>query len=90
MKTVTQPSISVAFAGILTDWLAREGLSAPGLTRPIEAAGPRGRLSMDAWKDLLDQAQGLRQDEPVGLNIGSGIRARKFCLPRSSPADGTS
>lgn len=70
------PSISVEFSQLLTEWLERENLSAPALHRPVKQAGPRSRIDLSTWKFLLEQAQGLRPGDAVGLQLGSGVGAR--------------
>lgn len=67
--------VTGAWTQLLTDWLDREGLPAPAIRARLAAYAPDDVVTLQAWRDLLDQATALRPDLLApGLAIGSGVQ----------------
>jgi AraC-like DNA-binding protein len=76
MPGASNATISAAFTHLIDDWLDRQRLAASEYRELLEWQRQRPRISLRAWRKLLDEAQMLRPGEPAGLQIGSGIRTR--------------
>ena len=69
--------VTGAWTGLLTDWLDREGLSAPRLRAQLARFAPDDVVPIAAWREALAQAAALRPNVPaLGLQIGAGVQPR--------------
>ena len=64
--------VTGAWTGLLTDWLDREGLTAPRLRAQLARFAPDDVVPLPAWREALAQAAALRPGVPaLGLQIGT-------------------
>jgi len=69
--------VNGAWLRLLTDWLDREGLAAPGLRARVAAHAPDDPVPLPVWNALLHEAATLRPGQPgLGLDIGDGVQPR--------------
>ena len=69
--------VTGAWTGLLTDWLDREGLTAPRLRAQLARFAPDDVVPLPAWREALAQAAALRPGVPaLGLQIGAGVQPR--------------
>lgn len=69
--------VNGAWLRLLTEWLDREGLAAPGLRARVAAHAPDDPVPLPVWNALLHEAATLRPGQPgLGLDIGDGVQPR--------------
>ena len=62
------------FTQILHCWMGRKGLIDQDLTTKLLLVAQQESVSVEVWQALLIQAQKLRPESPVGIEIGSEIQ----------------
>lgn len=70
--------VNGAWLRLLTDWLDREGLAAPGLRARVAAHAPDDPVPLPVWNALLHEAATLRPGQP---GLGLGHRRRRATSP---------
>mgnify|MGYP001829068289 FL=1 len=66
--------ISGSFSQILRLWMVRRGIVCERLERRLALASQQETVSVEAWRELLKEAEELCPGQPVGLQIGSEVR----------------
>ena len=66
--------ISGSFSQILRLWMVRRGIVSEGLETRLALLSQQETVSVEDWRGLLKEAEGLCPGQPVGLQVGSEVQ----------------